>query len=173
MWREVWNTPRSQIALNVMTARTARQPQSRSAGNPGCRLLGSLWRQPSAIAVSDHRTGLPWVSALHKIPSLLQPAWEAGGGRRQGGQAASAAAPAAALWLSWVCGVQRPRVLSTSFSPFQHHFRMVKWRGRRWPGLEGRPGGRKTSFHFDSQAVFTPADALLLVLGKLTQIIFL
>lgn len=78
---------------------------------------------------------------LHVILSLLPPVWEADGGRlreqRQPQDAASVAA-----WGS--LGVQHwwPLVLSAISSPFQNHFRMVKWRRRWWPG-RGEKLGKK------------------------------
>lgn len=52
----------------------------------------------------------------------------------------SGCAPVAALRLCGVFNAQQPLVLSAIFSSLQNHFRVVKRKAKRWPGVEGRFG---------------------------------
>lgn len=79
---------------------------------------------------------------MHVVLSLLQPVWEVDGGRLREQRRPQDAASVAA-WGS--VGVRHwcPLVLSAISSPFQNHFRMVKWRRRWWPGREERLGKKQ------------------------------
>lgn len=135
----------------------ARKPQDPECWEFSMWAACSLWRQPSTISINKHHThgSHGWLDCT-RFHLLLQPAWEQMGDVFREGRWSQDVASVAALRLCGVFNVQRPLVLSAIFSSLQNHFRAVKWKCKRWPGVEGRLGEKnQTTLPLDSQAIFT------------------